>query len=153
MAANTYRIEVEETIAKQGDKIVAVTYSYKERHADGVKNLVKKEIKREDYEKKPVILAKKTVPFEQAAKILKPLMMGDFVDNTDIKEAFSILDADKSGKIDTTELAAFMPDGKSDVLLKHIAKVDKDNDKAMNLNEFTDFINKGIGRDIAAGKL
>jgi hypothetical protein len=55
------------------------------------------------------------------------------------------------------ELAAFLPVLEPDVnphlLHHHIQKADRNGSYKLNLAEFTDLVNQGIGRDIALGRL
>ena len=96
------------------------------------------------------------LPFESFTKVLRPFMMGKFASD-DIPEAFHTLDKDRSGTIDIGELAiilpAIVPDINPHILLHQVQKVDKNFDYKLNLQEFTDLLNQGIGRDIVVGRL
>ena len=156
MTSGSFDIRVEETIHRAGDQITAVEYVYNEIHGNGDNRNYRITVKRQDYERLASTITNRTLPFEIFAKVLKPFMIGQHA-AADIPEAFRLLDSDHSGTIDIGELAAFIPvivpNGNPYMLLHHIQKVDKNNDYKLNLAEFTDLINKGIGRDIALGRL
>ncbi|CAF0778574.1 unnamed protein product [Rotaria sp. Silwood1] len=156
MAANKGHIHIEETLHEKAGQISEVEYIYKESFNSGNERNYTISVKRADYERLAATIGKPTLPFDKFAKVLKPFMMGAYA-AADVPEAFRLLDADHSGTIDIGELAAFMPviipDGNPYMLLHHIEKVDKNNDYKLNLAEFTDFVNKGIGRDFALGRL
>jgi Ca2+-binding EF-hand superfamily protein len=71
----------------------------------------------------------------------------------DIPEAFRLLDTNHSKVINISELAAFMTlmNVSPGVLLDHVKKVDTNGDYKLNLDEFTNFIKKGIGRQLVFG--
>lgn len=156
MAGGSYDIRVDETIHRKGDQIVEAEYIYNETHGNGDNRNYRITVKRQDYERLAATITKPTLPFDKFVKVLKPFMIGQHA-AAEIPEAFNLLDSDHSGTIDIGELAAFIPvivpNGNPYMLLHHIQKVDKNNDLKLNLAEFTDLINKGIGRDIALGRL
>ncbi|CAF0793952.1 unnamed protein product [Rotaria sordida] len=83
-------------------------------------------------------------------------MKGSQATQNEIVRAFHALDTNRSGSINIDELAAFMPvivpNGTSQMLLNHITKVDKDNNYSLDFSEFTNFIKKGIGRQLSLGR-
>jgi hypothetical protein len=156
MANDTYEIRVDETLHKNGDRIVEAEYVYDEVRGSGDARTYRVLVKRQDYERLAATITKPTLPFDKFLKVLRPFMLGRHAAD-DIPEAFRLLDADYSGTIDIGELAAFMPvivpDGNPYMLLHHVEKVDKNHDYKLNLAEFTDLINRGVGRDITLGRL
>ncbi len=153
--SNKTDILIDETIHQNAGRIVEVEYVYHESH-DGNAQDYRVGVKREDYERLAASVNKSTLPFDSFAKVLRPFMMGKHA-SEDIPQAFRLLDADHNGTIDIGELAAFMPvivpDANPYMLLHHVQKADKNSDYKLNLQEFTDLINQGVGRDIALGRL
>ncbi|CAF2521737.1 unnamed protein product [Rotaria sp. Silwood2] len=156
MTTNQTNIRVEEIIHQEGGLVVEVEYIYKEIHDNGEERNYRVSVKRQDYERLAATIQKPTLPFDQFIKVLKPFIIGPHAVD-DVPEAFRLLDADHSGTIDIGELAAFMPvivpDANPHMLLHHIQKVDQNSDYKLNLAEFTAFINRGIGRDVALGRI
>jgi Ca2+-binding EF-hand superfamily protein len=108
-------------------------------------------IRREDYEEMAKIGVKNALPFDSFVSVLRPFMMGTYSPDS-IKEAFSILDRDESGRIDIDELTVFIPfiqpSLTKDIVARYIELVDTNNDRQLNLDEFTNLITRGIGREI-----
>jgi hypothetical protein len=156
MANDKVNIRVDETLHQNGNQIVEAEYIYHETHGNGESRKYQVFVKRQDYERLATSINKPTLPFDKFVKVLRPFMMGQHAAE-DIPEAFRLLDSDHSGTIDIGELAAFIPvivpDGNPYMLLHHVQKVDKNNDFKLNLAEFTDLINRGVGRDITLGRL
>ncbi len=50
-------------------------------------------------------------------------------------------------------MPVIVPDANPYMLLHHVQKADKNCDYKLNLQEFTDLINQGVGRDITLGRL
>jgi Ca2+-binding EF-hand superfamily protein len=153
--SNQYDIRVDETIHQQGGQISEVEYVYHESHIDDVRDY-RVGVKRQDYERLAATMNKPTLSFDSFAKVLRPFMMGKHA-SEDIPQAFRLLDTDNSHTIDIGELAAFMPvivpDANPYMLLHHVQKADKNSDYKLNLQEFTDLVNQGVGRDITLGRL
>ena len=153
--SNQFDIRVDETVHQMGGKIVEVDYVYHEDRSGDTRDY-RVAVKRQDYERLSTSINKPTLPFDSFTKVLRPFMMGKHA-SEDISEAFRLLDTDRSGTIDIGELAAFMPvivpDANPYMLLHHVQKADKNSDYKLNLQEFTDLINQGVGRDIALGRL
>lgn len=156
MTSGAVDVRIDETLHRMGDQIIEAEYVYTETQSNGDTRNYRVLVKRQDYQRLATGMNKPTLPFDQFVKVLKPFMMGHLA-ATEIPEAFRLLDTDRSGTIDIGELAAFMPvivpNGNPYMLLHHIQKVDKNNDYKLNLAEFTDLLNRGIGRDIALGRL
>ncbi|CAF1088661.1 unnamed protein product [Rotaria sordida] len=156
MATNQIDIRVDEIIHKEGGQIVEVEYLYNEHQGNGDQRNYSVSVKRQVYERIAARTQKPALPFDKFVKVLKPFMIGSHAAD-DIPEAFRLLDSDHSGTIDVGELATFMPvivpDANPYMLLHHIQKVDKNSDYKLNLTEFTALINRGIGRDIALGRI
>jgi Ca2+-binding EF-hand superfamily protein len=53
-------------------------------------------------------LQKSSFPFETFIQIFRPFIMGKYAIES-IDQAFALLDQDKSGNIDITELSSFIP--------------------------------------------
>jgi Ca2+-binding EF-hand superfamily protein len=153
--SNQFDVRVDETVHRNGDRIVEVNYVYQETRNSDVREY-RVAVKRQDYERMTGKMNKPALSFDSFAKVLRPFMMGQHA-SEDIPEAFRLLDTDHSGTIDIGELAAFMPvivpDANPYMLLHHVQKADKNNDYKLNLEEFTALINQGVGRDIALGRL
>ncbi|CAF3294190.1 unnamed protein product [Rotaria socialis] len=85
-------------------------------------------------------------------KVVQVIMMGSKASDSDIRQAFAILDADGSGTLDTAELAkvipAIMPGATCDTLPTMIRRYDTNCDKVLNLNEFTSLVKGNLGRDV-----
>ncbi|CAF3729027.1 unnamed protein product [Rotaria sp. Silwood1] len=157
MAGNPFDIQIDEVLHRDSiGRIVEAEYHYKETYANGEASNYRVAVKRSEYERSAATTQKPTLPFQQFLKVLRPFMMGRHAAD-DIPEAFRLLDRDYSGTIDIGELAAFMPvivpNANPYMLLHHIQKVDKNCDYKLNLQEFTDLIKRGIGRDIALGRI
>ena len=84
-------------------------------------------------------------------------MKGNHATSDEIAQAFYALDSNHSGDINVHELAVFTPiiasNCTAETLMNHIGKVDRNYDYKMNLAEFTDFIKKNIGRQIALNRV
>ncbi|CAF3462180.1 unnamed protein product [Rotaria socialis] len=152
---------VSETIDRRDGKIFEVTYVYEETEKEdqdliqakktGKARRFRWSIKREDYEEMATIGIKDALPFDSFVSVLRPFMMGTYSPDS-IKEAFKLLDKDGSGTIDIDELTAFVPfiqpSVTKDVLSYYIEQVDTNDDSQLNLDEFTDLVLRGIGREI-----
>ena len=156
MAQNKIHVQVDETLHRNGDRIVEAEYVYRGTHPGGEIRTYRASVKRQDYDGLTATTTKTALPFDKFMKVLRPFMMGHHA-AADIPEAFHLLDTDHSGTIDIGELAAFMPvivpDGNPHMLLHHVQKVDQNNDYKLNLAEFTALCNRGIGRDIVVNRL
>jgi Ca2+-binding EF-hand superfamily protein len=115
-------------------------------------------VKRTDYEfmleKYP--LQRKNLTFDQFIDVLRPIMMGTYHVN-ELRHAFRLLDRNSSGCIEIEELTCFLPIVDSNFtrgkILAYVGKVDTDQDQKLNLEEFSDMISRGIGRDIIMGHI
>ena len=149
-------IRIDEIITYTAGRVDEVTYEYTEVPKGAAARKYNISVKRTDFDRFAALCNKPMLPYDEFCKVLRPFMMGKHAE-ADIPEAFRILDTDHSGTIDIGELAAYMPiivpDTNPYVLLHHVQKVDKNSDYKLNLAEFTDLINKGIGRDISVGKM
>ncbi|CAF3820668.1 unnamed protein product [Rotaria sp. Silwood1] len=147
-----YQLRIDEILHRQAGKTVLVEYVYKEEHGSGRIRSYHIKVPRDEYERIARRTWRTVIPFDKWLKVLRPFMLGDEATD-DIPDAFRILDADHSNKIDVDELEAFMPiiapRAPPRVLREHIQKVDRNFDGKLNLAEFTDLVLKGIGRDIA----
>ncbi|CAM4836274.1 unnamed protein product, partial [Rotaria magnacalcarata] len=85
-------------------------------------------------------------------KVVQVIMMGSKATDSDIRQAFTILDADGSGTLDMKELSkvipAIMPGATCDTLPTMIRRYDKNCDNILNLNEFTGLVKGNLGRDV-----
>ena len=151
-----YDIRVDETVHQAAGRVSEISYVYTETKANGESKNYNVTIKRQEYERFAATLNKPTLAFDSFVQVLRPFMMGKHA-SEDIPNAFRILDTDHSGTIDIGELAAFMPvivpNANPYMLLHHVQKADKNGDFKLNLNEFTELINQGVGRDITLGRL
>ena len=149
-------VRVDETVQMTAGRISEISYVYTETQASGVATNYNVTVTRQQYERFDPKLNKPTLPFDSFVQVLRPFMMGKYA-SEDIPKAFKALDTDHSGTIDIGELAAFMPvivpDANPYMLLHHVQKADKNGDYKLNLAEFTELINRGVGRDITLGRL
>jgi Ca2+-binding EF-hand superfamily protein len=149
-------VRVDETISQSAGRVSEISYVYTETQANGTTTNYNVTVKRQEYERLAKELDKITLPFDSFTQVLRPFMMGKYA-SEDIPKAFKVLDTDHSGTIDIGELAAFMPvivpNANPYMLLHHVQKADKNGDYKLDLNEFTDLINRGVGRDITLGRL
>jgi hypothetical protein len=154
--SNKFDVRIDETVHQDGGQVNEVDYTYVETRAAGDTQTYRVAIKRTNYEHLATLIKKPTISFDKFVKVLRPFMMGHHAAE-DIPEAFRLLDTDNSCTIDIGELAVFMPvivpDANPHMLLHHVQKVDKNGDFKLNLAEFTDLINRGVGRDIVTGRL
>jgi Ca2+-binding EF-hand superfamily protein len=97
-----------------------------------------------------------TLSFDAFVNVVRPFIMGHYV-NDELERAFSILDRDRSGSINITELDSFLPilnEEITDVALRdYVRKVDENFDGNMNYDEFRTLVLRGIGRDIICNHL
>ncbi|CAF3349150.1 unnamed protein product [Rotaria sp. Silwood2] len=151
-----YTIRVTENLNWIGSQINDVEYRCEEIHDNGDRVNYRVAISRVDYERLAATSSPRPIPFNSFTKVLRPFMLGRHALD-DIPEAFRLLDSDHSGTIDIGELAAFMPcivpNANPYMLLHQVQKVDKNCDYKLNLSEFTELIKRGIGRDLALGRL
>ncbi|CAM2728794.1 unnamed protein product [Rotaria socialis] len=95
---------------------------------------------------------RQTISQQNFMKVVQAIMMGSNATDCDIREAFSILDTDRSGTLDVSELAkvipAIMPGTTSNTLYTMIRRYDKNGDNTLNLNEFIRLVKGDLGRDI-----
>lgn len=149
-------VRVDETVQLTAGRISEITYVYTETQGNGATTNYNVTVKRQEYEQFTQTLNKPTLSFDSFVQVLRPFMMGKYA-SEDIPKAFKALDTDNSGTIDIGELAAFMPvivpNANPYMLLHHVQKVDKNGDYKLNLSEFTELINQGVGRDITLGRL
>ncbi|UJR12078.1 hypothetical protein I4U23_016256 [Adineta vaga] len=138
----------------QNNKIIAVEFTVTTTHSNGKAS--KKTVSIDDTTYKELIHASRrnTLPWDQFVKVLYTFMLGQ--SSNEIDEAFKILDADKSGTIDISELVVFLnvvvPGFSVTKLLAHIKTIDKNADYKMNLAEFSQLIRRGIGTQIIMGE-
>ena len=113
-------------------------------------------LKRSDYDQMRNTLQKSTFTFDTFIQIYRPFIMGKYAAQ-DIQQAFTLLDQDKSGHIDISELSSFIPlirrDANPHLILHYIQKQDQNNDLKLNYSEFSSLILSGIGRDIIIGRV
>jgi hypothetical protein len=157
MAADQGPIRVYEVEHRKGDKISAVEYVYDEKHGNGKTRQHRVIVKKDDFDRVAATIKKWTIPFDSFTKVARALLMGQHATDSDILEAFQLLDTDKSETIDINELAilmpAIVPNSNAYMLLRHFQKVDTNNDHILNWEEFTAFIRKNFVRDLALGRL
>ena len=149
-------IRIDETICTSAGRVIEVTYTYMETQNNVDTKHYDVSVKRSDYETFSRNTNKPALSYDDFLKVLRPFMMGKHAAE-DIPVAFRILDTDRSGTIDIGELAAYMPvivpNANPYMLLHHVQKVDQNSDYKLNLAEFSDLINKGIGRDLTLGRI
>ena len=154
--AGDYRLRVREILHRKSSQITAAEYVYDEIYSNGKTRQKRVIVKREEFEQIAATTKKPTLSFEDFVKITKPLLMGHHAADG-IPEAFYLLDTNKSNSIDINELAVFMPaivpDSNSFMLLRYFQTADTNNDYQLSLEEFTEFIKKGVIRDLALERL
>ncbi|CAM4793693.1 unnamed protein product [Rotaria magnacalcarata] len=140
---------ISESIATDHGRVSSVKYTVIDSHTGAPNDIVC--VTREAYDQLAASAGRKTLKFDDFIKVLRPFMMGRLAAD-DIPEAFVILDSDRSGKIALKELAAFIPiiipGGTEAMLMQHMKKIDGNYDEQLDSTEFTNFIMRGIGRDI-----
>ena len=141
----------------QTGEVSGVEYVYEEREEQT--NQIKRYhaiLKSDEYYQMAKSSQKHALPFETFIRIFRPFMMGKYA-IPDIPGAFSLLDHDKSGHIDTHELSSFIPlvrpDASPHLILHYLLKNDLNQDCQLNYQEFERLILSGIGRDIIIGKI
>ncbi|CAF0960686.1 unnamed protein product [Rotaria sordida] len=157
MATQRNEFQVEEILRRNpAYQIVEAKYQYQERNSNGKERVYGVKVSRQAYEELAATISKPTLPFDKFVKVLRPLMMGTHA-AAYIPGAFNLLDSDNTGTIDISEIAAFMPvivpGASPHMLLRIIQKVDQNRDYKLNLNEFTNLVKRGIGREIAIGRM
>jgi Ca2+-binding EF-hand superfamily protein len=156
MMTDKYPTRVNEFLHRKGDYITEAEYVYDEIHPNRTKRQYRVHVRREEFERIAATLKKPTLTFESFTKVVRPFLMG-FEAVKDIPEAFQLLDADNSDTIDINELAVFMPaivpDSNPYMLLRYFEKADTNSDYKLSLEEFTAFVEKGVIRDLALGRL
>jgi hypothetical protein len=156
MMADKYPTRVHEYLHRKGNTITEAEYVYDEIHPNRTKRQYRVHVRREEFERIAATLKKPTLTFESFTKVVRPFLMG-FEAVKDIPEAFQLLDADNSDTIDINELAVFMPaivpDSNPYMLLRYFEKADTNSDYKLSLEEFTAFVEKGVIRDLALGRL
>ncbi|CAF1372701.1 unnamed protein product [Adineta ricciae] len=139
-----------------GDQITEAEYVYDEILGKGKVNQKRVHVRREVFEQIAATIKKETLPFEDFIKVVRPFLMVESA-LADIPEAFSLLDTDKSNSININELAVFMPaivpNSNQYLLLRYFQPADTNNDYMLSLEEFTEFIKKGVVRDLALGRI
>ncbi len=93
----------------QNGEIYGVEYVYEELNE--ITNEIKRYhaiLKKDDYQNMIKHLQKSSFPFETFIQIFRPFIMGKYAIES-IDQAFALLDQDKSGNIDITELSSFIP--------------------------------------------
>ena len=157
MANDQSPMQVHEVEHRKGDKISAIEYVYDEKHGNGKTRQQRVMIKKEDFDRVAATIKKWTISFDSFTKVARALLMGHHATDSDILEAFQLLDTDKSETIDINELAllmpAIVPGSNAYMLLRHFQKVDTNNDHILNWEEFTAFVRKNFIRDLALGRL
>lgn len=149
-------IPVQEFLHQKGDKVTEAEYVYEENQGNGKKRQHRVHVKRNEFEDIAATNKKMSLSFDDFITVVRPFLMGDQADK-DIPEAFHLLDADSSGFIDIAELAVFMPaivpGSNQYMLLRHFQVADTNKDYKLSFEEFTEFIKKGVIRDLALGRL
>ncbi|CAF1005100.1 unnamed protein product [Rotaria sp. Silwood1] len=152
---DNYRIRIREILHRTSNHITEAEYVFDEIYANGKVRQYRISVKREEFERLAATIKKPTLSFDKFTKITRPLLMGHHAIE-DIPEAFRLLDTDNSDTIDIGELAVFMPaivpNSNSYMLLRYFQVADTNNDYRLNLDEFTEFIKKGIVRDLVLGR-
>jgi hypothetical protein len=144
---------VHECVHRHGGQVSRVEYSYDLEHTNvGAAASSRISVTRDDYQRLAAKTPQMALSFDQFLIVLRAFMMGKHAVD-DIREAFRLLDTNHTNRINISELAAFMPliNVSPGVLLDHVRKVDQDGDYKLNLDEFTNFIKKGIGRELVFG--
>ena len=94
-------------------------------------------------------LQKSAFIFDTFIRVFRPFMMGKYAAQ-DIQQAFTLLDQDKSGHINISELPLFIPlirpDANPHLILHYIQKQDQNHDLKLNYDEFSSITLSGIGR-------
>ena len=154
--ADKSSIPVQEFLQQKGDKVTEAEYIYDEVQDKGKKHQHRIRVKREEFEQIAAINKKTKFSFDDFITVLRAFLMGEDGSKY-IPEAFHLLDTDNSGTIDIAELAIFMPaivpGSNQYMLLRHFQSADTNNDYKLSFEEFTDFINKGVVRDLALGRI
>jgi Ca2+-binding EF-hand superfamily protein len=154
--ADKYPTRVQEFLHRKGNQITQAEYVYDEMHPNHKTRQYRVHVKREEFERIAATIKGPTLPFESFIKVVRPLLMGSDAAQ-DIPEAFQLLDTDNSDTININELAVYMPaivpDSNPYMLLRHFEKADTNSDYKLSLDEFTAFIEKGVIRDLALGRL
>lgn len=147
---------VQEFLHRKGDQVTEAEYVYEEHLDKGKKHQHRVHVKRENFEDLAVANKKTALSFDDFMTVVRLFLMGEYADN-DIIEAFRLLDADNSGTIDIAELAVFMPaivpGSNQYMLLRYFQPADTNKDYKLSLEEFTEFVKKGVIRDLALGRL
>jgi Ca2+-binding EF-hand superfamily protein len=153
---NKYETSVQEHLHRKDDKITEAEYVYEEKLGKGKTREHRIHIKRSDFDRVGAANKKSILSFEDFLTVVRPFLMAEEAEK-DIPEAFGILDTDNSNTIDINELAVFMPvivpESNSFMLLRHFQTADKNSDYKLSFEEFTDFIKKGVIRDLALKRL
>ncbi|CAF1155792.1 unnamed protein product [Adineta ricciae] len=151
-----HETRVHEHFHRKGDQITEAEYVYDEILGKGKVNQKRVHVRREVFEQIAATIKKETLPFEDFIKVVRPFLMVESA-LADIPEAFSLLDTDKSNSININELAVFMPaivpNSNQYLLLRYFQPADTNNDYMLSLEEFTEFIKKGVVRDLALGRI
>ena len=151
-----YTIKVAENLTWAGAQITDIEYQCEEIHSGGDRVTYHVKVNRGDYERLAATRPEIKLSFNSFTKVLRPFMLGRHATD-DFLEAFRLLDTDRSGTIDIGELAVFMPviapNASPYMLLHQVQKVDKNADYKLNMSEFADLLKRGIGRDLALGRL
>ncbi|CAF1465729.1 unnamed protein product, partial [Adineta steineri] len=74
--SNGIDVRVDETVVRQGDRLVEVDYIYTETRENGDQRNYQITVKRPDYERLATSMNKSTLSFDNFAKVLRPFMMG-----------------------------------------------------------------------------
>ena len=133
-------------------RIQDIEFDYTEGHDVG-KVAKTVNISRDQYDRFNSINARQQVPFDNAVDVLNAFMKGSHARHEEIQKAFHILDSNHSGQISIHELQAvtgvIAPQYDIAELVDSVAKVDRDHNYRMDFSEFTNFIKRNVGRQIA----
>lgn len=160
---------ITESIYRRYGRIVKLVYDYEENQEELEGDLLTQKqnhipqyrhyratIKRDEYESmiQSYMFNNNELSFEDFVRVLRPIMMGTYVGD-ELREAFYLLDKNQSNTIDIDELIDFLSiiysDVTKEILLHYLGKSNINRNQKLNLDEFTDMILRGIGRDIVCG--
>jgi hypothetical protein len=163
------RFSVTEAVHRHHGQIVEIVYEYEEMRQEQIEeNMQARQetrertyhasIKRDHYERmlRQLQGQRDALPFDSFVQVLRPFMMGTYAAD-EIREAFRLLDRNRSNTIDVEELSAFFPVIHPFVdkttIRNYINKVTNSVDQQINFDEFNQLVLRGIGRDIVCGHI
>lgn len=153
----TVPIKITKTYHQTGSRINAIEYNCEEHDPDLGLMRYQLHVKRDEYERMRAKTRFNALSFDDFVKVIRPFILGTHSGTNEIYEAFRALDTDNSGTVDIGELSALLPciipNASPYILLHQVQKVDKNNDCKLNLQEFTDLMNLGIGRSILTNRI